>query len=257
MRKSPPLSPDAQMPFIEHLLELRSRLLKVILAIFIVLFALMPFSKELFTLVAEPLMRFMPENTQMIAIDPAAPFLTPFKLTFMVAVFITIPIALYHFWAFVAPGLYKHEKALIMPLLVSSVLLFYLGMIFAYYVVFPLIFGFMVSVTPIGVAMMTDISRYLDFTLTVFFAFGAAFEVPIVVIVLVWTGLVTPEYLTEKRPYIIVAAFIIGMLLTPPDVISQTLLAVPMWLLFEAGLFFSRWLITKKTETSQQMDLPK
>jgi len=249
--------PNAQMPFVEHLLELRSRLLKVILAIMIVLLALMPFAKDLFTLVADPLMRFMPENTQMIAIDPAAPFLTPFKLIFMLSVFITIPIALYHFWAFVAPGLYQHEKTLAMPLLVSSVLLFYLGMLFAYYVVFPLVFGFMISATPTGVAMMTDISRYLDFVLTVFFAFGVAFEVPIAVIVLVWTGMITPEYLAEKRPYVIVAAFIIGMLLTPPDVISQTLLAVPMWLLFEAGLFFSRWMITKKTTTSQQMDSPK
>jgi sec-independent protein translocase protein TatC len=255
MNSSPNPTPPESMPFVEHLLELRTRLLKVILAIIIVLLMLMPFSKELFTLVADPLLRFMPENTPMIAIDPAAPFLTPLKLTFMLAVFITIPIALYHFWAFVAPGLYKHEKMLVMPLLVSSVFLFYLGMVFAYYIVFPLVFGFMVSATPTGVAMMTDISRYLDFILTVFFAFGVAFEVPIAVVVLVWTGIITPESLAEKRPYIIVAAFIIGMLLTPPDVISQTLLAVPMWLLFEAGLFFSRWLLTKKT--NQQIDLPK
>ena len=179
----------------------------------------------------------------MIAIEVASPFLIPFKLTLFLALFIAIPFVLYQLWSFVAPGLYRHERRLVLPLLVSSTVLFYTGAAFAYFVVFPLVFAFFTSTAPEGVSVMTDISRYLDFVLTLFFAFGAAFEVPVVTVLLVWTGMVTQDDLREKRPYIIVGAFVIGMLLTPPDVISQTLLAVPIWLLFELGVYFSGWFI--------------
>jgi len=176
----------------------------------------------------------------MIAIEVASPFFTPFKLALVVSIFISIPYLLYQFWAFVAPGLYQHERRFILPLLFASTLLFFLGVAFAYFVVFPLMFKFLTAAAPAGVTVMTDISHYLDFVLTLFFAFGICFEVPIFTIVLVWTGIVTPQALAEQRPYVIVGAFIIGMVLTPPDVISQTLLALPMWLLFEAGLLCSR-----------------
>jgi sec-independent protein translocase protein TatC len=190
-------------------------------------------------------MHFLPENSSMVAIDVVSPFLTPFKLVLVAAIFISVPIILYQFWAFVAPGLYSHEKRMIAPLLVASTLLFALGMVFAYFVVFPLVFGFLTSAAPEGVTVMTDIAKYLDFVLTMFFAFGMAFEVPIVTIVLVWAGIMTPQQLADKRPYVIVGAFVIGMFLTPPDAISQTLLAVPIWLLFEAGLLFSRLFVRK------------
>jgi sec-independent protein translocase protein TatC len=181
----------------------------------------------------------------MIAIDVASPFLAPFKLTLVFSAFLAVPVILYQLWAFVAPGLYKHERKMILPLLVTSSFLFYLGVAFAYFVVFPLVFGFLTAAAPENVAVMTDISKYLDFVLTLFFAFGITFEVPIFTIVLVWTGLATPQSLAEKRPYIIVAAFIIGMFLTPPDAISQTLLAIPIWLLFEVGLLFSKFFVSK------------
>ncbi|OUD16270.1 twin-arginine translocase subunit TatC [Thioflexithrix psekupsensis] len=256
-------SQDGSMSFVEHLVEIRNRLLQIVLVVLVILLALMPFANSLFSLLADPLLRFMPEGTQMIAIDVASPFFTPFKLTLVLAIFIAIPYIFYHVWGFVAPGLYDHEKQLMYPLLISSTLLFYLGMAFAYFVVFPLVFSFMISMTPDGVSMMTDISRYLDFVLKMFFAFGIAFEVPIATILLVRMGMVTPDELIEKRPYIIVAAFIIGMLMTPPDVISQTLLAVPIWILFEAGVFFSRRFVPKETNdnndeykplTPEQMD---
>ncbi len=237
-----------EMPFVQHLLEIRDRILKMLLAVLLFLLVLTPFASDLFIHLAQPLLALMPEGTQMIAIDVASPFFTPFKLTFMLSIFLAMPVILYHLWAFIAPGLYEHEKTLIAPLLFSSVFLFYLGVAFAYYIVFPLVFGFMLSMTPTGVEMMTDISRYLDFVLKIFFAFGIAFQVPIVTIVLVRMGVVTPDDLAEKRPHIIVAAFVIGMLMTPPDVISQTLLAVPIWLLFELGLVFSR-VIQKKSDS--------
>jgi sec-independent protein translocase protein TatC len=186
-------------------------------------------------------MAHLPEDSSMIAIEVASPFLIPFKLTLFLALFLAIPFVLYQLWSFIAPGLYRHERRLVFPLLVSSTLLFYAGAAFAYFVVFPLVFAFFTSAAPEGVSVMTDISRYLDFVLTLFFAFGAAFEVPVVTVLLVWTGMVTQDQLREKRPYIIVGAFVIGMLLTPPDVISQTLLAVPVWLLFELGVYFSGW----------------
>ena len=237
---------EQEQSFISHLIELRNRLLKVVVSVLFVFLAMAPFANEIYGFLAKPLMQFLPENTSMVAIDVISPFLTPFKLVLVAAIFSSIPVILYQFWAFVAPGLYAHEKRMIAPLLFASTLLFAMGMAFAYFVVFPLVFDFLTSAAPEGVAMMTDISKYLDFVLTMFFAFGMAFEVPIVTIVLVWAGIFTPAQLADKRPYIIVGAFIIGMFLTPPDAISQTLLAVPIWLLFEMGLLFSRLFVRNK-----------
>jgi len=246
------LSDDTEQPLLYHLIELRDRLLRVVLVVGVVFVVLVPFANTLFSLLSGPLMAHMPDDSSMIAIEVASPFLIPFKLTLFLALFISIPYVLYQVWSFVAPGLYKHERRLVYPLLVSSTVLFYAGAAFAYFVVFPLVFAFFTSTAPEGVAVMTDISRYLDFVLTLFFAFGAAFEVPIFTILLVWTGVATQESLREKRPYIIVGAFVIGMLLTPPDIISQTLLAVPVWLLFELGVYFSGWFIKQKEQFSDE-----
>ena len=237
-REQPPLS---EQPFVKHLIELRDRLLRVVLVIVVIFIGLFPFANDLYQFLAEPLMRHMPAGTSMIATEVASPFLTPFKLSLVTAMFVAVPFILYQAWAFIAPGLYQRERKLVFPLLFSSTLLFYAGMAFAYFAVFPLVFGFLTGVAPEGVAVMTDISRYLDFVLKMFFAFGLAFEVPIATILVVWSGMSTAESLAQKRPYIIVGAFVFAMLLTPPDVISQTLLAVPMWILFEMGLIFSRW----------------
>ncbi len=236
---------DNQQPLIAHLVELRDRLLRGIVAVLIITACLLPFSNELYHFLSEPLLHHLPATSTMIATEVASPFLIPFKLTLSVAVLLAVPILLYQVWAFIAPGLYDNERKLVFPLLFASTVLFFLGIIFAYFVVFPIIFGFLTQAAPEGVAVMTDISSYLDFVLKLFFAFGVAFEVPIATLVLIWAGISTVESLTEKRPYIIVGAFVIGMLLTPPDVISQTLLALPVWLLFELGLFCSRWLPTK------------
>jgi sec-independent protein translocase protein TatC len=233
-------------------LELRDRLLRMLLAVLVIFVVLFPFANEIYTWVASPLMAHLPEGTSMIATEVASPFLTPFKLSLVAAIFLAMPFILFQFWAFVAPGLYQHEKRLAMPLLVSSVVLFYVGMLFAYFVVFPLVFGFLTGTAPEGVAVMTDIARYLDFVLTLFFAFGLAFEVPIATILLVATGVTTPASLASKRPYIIVGAFAIGMLLTPPDVISQTLLALPMWVLFELGVIFSRMVLRQRRESAEE-----
>jgi len=230
----------SEQPLVAHLVELRDRLLRVLLGILIFFVVLFPFANDLYEIVAAPLVAQLPEGTSMIATEVASPFFTPFKLTLVLAIFLGMPWILYQAWGFIAPGLYKHERRLVLPLLASSTALFYAGGLFAYYVVFPLVFGFFTSVAPDGVAVMTDISRYLDFVLKMFFAFGLAFEVPIVTIVLVWSGIASRSSLTAKRPYIVVGAFVFAMLLTPPDVISQTLLAVPMILLFELGLIFSK-----------------
>lgn len=238
---------DQEQTFLEHLVELRSRLLKACLAVVIVLVALLPFSRTLYQYLAGPLLAQMPEGSSMIAIDVASPFLAPFKLTLLLSLVIAIPIVLYQLWAFVAPALFKHEKRLAKPLLVSSVFLFYAGCAFAFFVVFPLVFGFMNRIAPEGVAVMTDINRYLDFVIALFLAFGIAFEVPIATIILVATGLATTEKLGKARPYVVVAAFAIGMLLTPPDIISQTLLAIPMWILYEAGIILCRILLPDKS----------
>jgi sec-independent protein translocase protein TatC len=239
---------DNQLPLISHLVELRDRLLKAVLVILIITAGLIPFSNDLYHILAEPLLRHLPESSTMIATQVASPFLTPFKLTLSTAILFAVPVLLYQLWAFVAPGLYEDEKKLVFPLLFFSTILFFLGILFAYFVVFPIVFGFLTQTAPEGVAVMTDISSYLDFVLKLFFAFGLAFEVPIATILLIRTGFTTVESLREKRPYIIVAAFVIGMLLTPPDIISQTLLAVPVWLLFELGLVCARFLPQKAYE---------
>jgi sec-independent protein translocase protein TatC len=241
-----------ELPFVSHLLELRDRLLRIILAIAVVFVALFPFANPIYTEVAKPLMQHLPAGTTMIATQVASPFLTPFKLTLVAAVFLAMPFILYQLWAFVAPGLYQHERKLVMPLVFSSALLFYVGVAFAYYVVFPLVFAFLTGTAPEGVSVMTDISAYLDFVLTLFFAFGLAFEVPIATILLVWMGVTTPESMVQKRPYVIVGAFLIGMFLTPPDVISQTLLALPMWVLFELGVIFSRFFVRRRGAEGQE-----
>ncbi|MCX7130227.1 MULTISPECIES: twin-arginine translocase subunit TatC [Aeromonas] len=243
---------QAEQPLISHLVELRTRLLRSISAILIVFIALIYFSNNIYDFVAQPLLSQLPEGTSMIATDVATPFLTPIKLTLVVSFFVAIPYLLYQAWAFIAPGLYQHERRLIMPLVVSTALLFYAGMAFAYYVVFPLVFGFFTSTAPVGVTVATDIASYLDFVLTLFFAFGVAFEIPVATILLCWTGVTTPQNLKEKRPYVIVGVFVVGMLLTPPDVFSQTLLAIPMWALWEVGLFFARFYVKKEDEEQQE-----
>lgn len=247
-------NPDSPggLPFISHLLELRDRLLRMVLAVLVLFLGLIYFANDIYTFVANPLVSVMPEGTSMIATEVLSPFLTPFKLTLVVSVFIAMPYLLYQLWAFVAPGLYQHEKKMALPLVASSILLFYAGAAFAYFVVFKMVFGFLVGIMPQGVAMMTDIRAYLDFVLRMFFAFGFAFEVPIATIILVWMGMTTPQQLGAKRPYIIVGAFVLGMLLTPPDVISQTLLALPIWILFEFGVFFSRSFVRKPNEEEDE-----
>ena len=236
-----PSNSDQEQPLIAHLAELRDRLLRAIACIFAVFLALTFFANDIYHAVAMPLLAQMPENTSMIATEVASPFLVPFKLAFFSAVFLTMPYTLYQTWAFIAPGLYEREMHFALPLLITSIVLFYVGISFAYFVVFPLLFSFLTAAAPSGVSVMTDISHYLDFVLKLFFAFGLAFEVPIATILLVSTGITTTEALAEKRTYIIVGAFTIGMLLTPPDIVSQFLLAVPVWLLFEAGLVMSHY----------------
>ncbi len=225
---------------LSHLFELRDRVVRMLIAVLVIFLSLFYWANEIYSYLAEPLTQHLPEGSTMIAIDVASPFLTPFKLVLMLSVFLAMPVILYQFWAFVAPGLYKNEKRIAAPLLVSSILLFYAGMAFAYYIVFPLVFGFFTSIGPEMVSISTDIGRYLDFVLALFFGFGLAFEVPIATIILVAIGFTTPDKMAEKRPYIVVGAFIFGMFLTPPDVISQVLLAIPIWILFEAGVIASR-----------------
>lgn len=236
----------------DHLIELRSRLLKAILAVLIIFCSLVYFAQDLYQFIAKPLLDVLPEGTQMIATEVASPFFAPFKLTLILSLFVAIPVVLYQIWAFIAPGLYQNEKRLIAPLMFGSSMLFYAGVAFAYFVVFPLAFAFFTSVAPEGVTIATDISSYLDFILKIFFAFGVAFEIPIAIILLCWTGVTTPAKLRTKRPYIVVGAFVIGMLLTPPDVISQTLLALPMLLLFELGVFIASLQSKNKKENSGQ-----
>mgnify|MGYP001231181449 CR=1 FL=1 len=231
---------SAYKSLIPHFRELKTRISKSLLCVLFFFLVLFPFSDIIYNQLAEPLISRLPEGSSMIAIDVASPFFIPFKLVMILSIFISIPYLLYHLWMFTAPGLYDKEKKLVFPILVSSSLLFYLGAAFAYFVVFPLIFAFFISIAPEGISVMTDISRYLDFVITLFFAFGFAFEVPVITVILVLTNVSTPKSLSTKRPYVIVGAFIIGMLLTPPDVISQTLLAIPIWLLFEAGIIFAK-----------------
>ncbi|ENY5352172.1 Sec-independent protein translocase subunit TatC [Klebsiella sp. CN_Kp088] len=237
---------DETQPLISHLIELRKRLLNSIIAILVIFLALVYFANDIYQLVSAPLISKMPVGATMIATDVASPFFTPIKLTFMVSVILSVPVILYQVWAFVAPALYKHERRLVMPLLVSSTLLFYIGMAFAYFVVFPLAFGFLTHAAPEGVLVSTDIRSYLDFVMALFMAFGVSFEVPVAIVLLCWMGVTTPEDLRKKRPYVLVGAFVVGMLLTPPDVFSQTLLAIPMYCLFEVGVFFARFYTGKR-----------
>lgn len=230
--------PDNSMPLVAHLMELRTRLLRCVVTILVIFAGLFYFAQDIYAMVAAPLRAYLPEGATMIATGVASPFLTPFKLTMVVSLFLSMPVILQQIWGFIAPGLYKHEKRIAVPLMITSICLFYIGMAFAYFVVFPIMFGFFASVTPQGVEMMTDISQYLDFVLTLFFAFGVAFQIPIATFLLAWTGIVDVATLRKSRPYVIVGCFIVGMLLTPPDVFSQTLLALPMWFLFEIGVIF-------------------
>ncbi|MDT0176331.1 Sec-independent protein translocase subunit TatC [Pantoea sp. RRHST58] len=239
-------------PLISHLIELRKRLLYCIVAVFAIFMALIYFANDIYHLVASPLISQMPAGASMIATDVASPFFTPIKLTIIVSVFLAVPVILYQVWAFVAPALYRHERRLVMPLLFSSTLLFYVGVAFAYFIVFPLAFGFFAKTAPQGVTIATDITNYLDFVMTLFMAFGVAFEVPVAIVLLCWTGITTPEDLKKKRPYILVGAFVVGMLLTPPDVFSQTLLAIPMYCLFEVGVFFSRYYVGKGRRAQEE-----
>jgi sec-independent protein translocase protein TatC len=245
-------SPASSYTLFDHLLELRSRLLNVVLGVLIVFLGLFYFANDIYEYISKPLMATLPEGGQMIATDVASSFIAPFKLTMVISIFIAMPFILYQIWAFIAPGLYKNEKRLVIPLMIGSTLLFYGGIAFVYYVVFPIIFAFFTSVAPEGVNIATDISSYLDFVLKLFFAFGVIFEIPILIILMCWTGFTSPASLREKRPYVVVGAFVVGMLLTPPDIISQTMLAVPMLLLFELGVFIAA--IYEKKDGSEESE---
>lgn len=248
---------QAESTLISHLTELRSRLLHIVISILVVFVLLSPFSPAIYDFFADPMIAQMPAGTSLIATGVITPFLTPFKMTLLVAVFIAMPYVLYQAWAFIAPGLYANERRFAFPLMATSVLLFYLGAAFAYFVVFPLVFGFMQAVAPQGVAVTPDIAEYLDFVMVMFFAFGMAFEVPIATVLMVWSGFTTPARLASKRAYVFLGAFIIGMLLTPPDVISQTLLAVPVYALYEIGIVFSRIMVPGHREVeAQQKETP-
>ncbi len=232
---------SSEQPFIDHIIELRSRILRTLLFVMILFFPTYYYANDLYQFVAAPLMAHLPNSGSMIATEVASPFLTPFKLAIFTALFIGMPFVLHQAWAFISPGLYLHEKKFALPLLISSISLFYLGVAFAYYLVFPMVFQFFAAVTPEGVTMMTDINRYLDFVIKMFFAFGFAFEIPIATLLLSWSGIISAASMAQKRPYVIVGCFVVGMLLTPPDVISQLLLAVPMWMLFEVGVLLARF----------------
>lgn len=239
---------DKEQPLIAHLIELRQRVMRIVLFVLVIFAGLFYFANDLYAYLSAPLTALLPEGTSMIATDVTSPFFAPFKLALVLAVFIGIPYILHQIWSFIAPGLYENEKHLAVPLLISSIFLFYAGIAFAYFVVFPLVFGFFTSVGPENVAVMTDISSYLNFVLKLFFAFGVVFEIPIATLLLIWSGATTAQSLGEKRAYVIVGCFVVGMLLTPPDIISQSLLALPMWLLFEVGLIMGRIFVRNTDE---------
>lgn len=238
---------DKEQPLVQHLIELRTRMLHTLYFLFAVFICLFPFASEIYSVVSAPLQAVLPKGTNMIATDVISPFLTPLKLTFYVSLFLGVPFILYQIWAFISPGLYKHEKQLALPLLISSVLLFFAGVAFAYFLVLPMLFNFTMGIQLEGVSTMTDITKYLDLVLQMFFAFGFAFEIPVATVLLIHAGIVTVEGLVNKRRYIIVGCFVVAMVLTPPDVFSQTLLALSMLSLFEAGLFAGR-LVQKRSE---------
>ncbi|MEE4330358.1 MAG: twin-arginine translocase subunit TatC [Wenzhouxiangella sp.] len=242
---------ERELTLIEHLIELRSRIIKALLAVTLTVICLAPFARQLYAIFSEPLVRQLPEGSSMIAIDVTSPFFAPFKLVMLLGLLLAMPVVLYQLWAFVAPGLYRHEQRLARPLLAASVALFYGGCAFAYFVVFPVIFAFFTAMAPEGVAVMTDINRYLDFVLTLFVAFGVAFQVPVVTIVLVAIGVVTPDGLARIRGYVVIGVFTVAMLVTPPDMFSQTLLALPVWLLYELGIIMSRVLVTNPRRAEQ------
>lgn len=238
---------------VSHLIELRQRLLKSILIVLVIFIGLFAFANDLYNYLSAPLVALLPEGTSMIATDVTSPFFAPFKLAMVASIFLAMPFILHQIWSFIAPGLYKHEKKMAVPLLVSSVVLFYAGIVFAYFVVFPLIFGFFTSVGPESVAVMTDISSYLNFVLKLFFAFGLAFEIPVATLLLIWSGVTTADRLAASRAYVVLGCFVVGMLLTPPDVISQSLLAIPMWLLFELGIVMAKVLVDKKSDQEREV----
>lgn len=259
MSESTGPSPEEQ-PLLAHLVELRSRVVRALLGVLVVLIPLMFYARHLYHYLAEPMLKLMPPGTSMIATEVASPFFTPFKLAALVAFVVALPWVLYQIWAFVAPGLYKNERRLVVPLLTSSTLLFYAGVAFAYFAVLPTVFHFFVSVAPEGVAIMTDVSKYLDFCLKIFLAFGAAFETPVAIVLLVLTGFVTPQQLAARRDYVLVGVFVVSAVLTPPDVLSQTLLAVPSYLLYEVGILAARWLVrnraTRQTASDSSTEPP-
>lgn len=242
---------EKSVTLFDHLLELRTRLLRAVLGVILVFCCLVYFAQDIYQYLAQPLLKTMPEGSQMIATDVASPFFAPFKLTIVLSIFLAMPYILYQMWSFIAPGLYRNEKKLIAPLMLGSTLLFYSGIAFAYFAVFPVVFAFFNSVAPDGVVIATDISSYLDFVLKLFFAFGAAFEIPVAIILMCWTGVTSPNSLRKKRPYVVVGAFVIGMLLTPPDIISQSMLAIPMLLLFEVGVIIAS-IYHKEDESSDK-----
>ena len=237
--------------FIAHLVELRSRLMKAVVAVLLVFVCLFPWASKLYTLLAEPLLSKLPKGGQMIATDVTTPFFVPLKVALMAAFLIALPYILYQIWRFVAPGLYEHEKRLVWPLIVASTILFFCGMAFAYFAVFPIVFGFITASAPTGVAVMTDIDKYLSFVLTMFMAFGMTFQVPVAVVLLVRMGFVTVKKLREIRPYMVVGAFVVGAIFTPPDVVSQSMLALPLWLLYEAGIVVAAWVGRKKVKEEE------
>jgi sec-independent protein translocase protein TatC len=230
-----------------HLIELRTRLLNSVVAVLIVFVCLFPFASKLYTLLAKPLLSKLPKGGQMIATDVTTPFFVPLKVALMAAFLISLPYILYQVWRFVAPGLYEHEKRLVWPLIIASTTLFFCGMAFAYFMVFPIVFGFITASAPMGVAVMTDIDKYLSFVLTMFVAFGLTFQVPVAVVLMVRMGFVTVAKLREIRPYMVVGSFVVGAIFTPPDVVSQSMLAVPLWLLYETGILVAVWVGRKKS----------
>ena len=236
--------------FLGHLQELRSRILKSLVVILVCFLSLIFFSNDIYLLLSEPLLSFLPSNSSMIATEVASPFLTPLKLTFYVSLLVSMPFLLNQIWRFIAPGMYTNEKSLSFLIMLSSLLLFYVGVLFTYFLVLPLVFGFFTGAAPEGVLIMTDISRYLDFVLSMMFAFSFAFEIPIFIFLLIWSGISSSESLRSKRPYVIIGCFTVGMLITPPDVISQSLLAIPAWILFELGIVMAKILVEKKDQKS-------
>ena len=245
---------DDTETFISHLIELRDRLLKAVIAWIVLFVCLFPFASELYALLAQPLLDKLPEGGQMIATEVVTPFFVPVKVAMMTAFLGALPVILYQVWSFIAPGLYKHERKLIIPMVFASLVLFACGMAFAYFLVFPVVFGFIVGIAPVGVAVMTDIDKYLDFVITMFLAFGITFEVPIVVIALALTGMVEIEKFKQARPYVIVGAFVIGAIFTPPDVISQVMLALPLWFLYELGIVLAGWLVKNRPVAPPEED---